>query len=146
MIQPETLPMMRTLEMNDTHFETMMLINRLSAAVENGMPETVGEVLNELMEHTLEHCKREEAMMLEKGFPPYYAHKEEHDLALGDMRSAIEGFEKTHNIDEVRTYVETNLEPWFLRHTETMDQVTSMFLENSEVHLEFWKKLKPRNS
>ncbi len=144
MITLEQLPMVDTPSMNDTHYETTLLINKLSTALQNANVASINEILTELFEHTEQHCKDEEDMMIEKKFPPYLAHKEEHDLALSDMRKVISEFTETENIDAVKKYLEVNLTPWFLQHTETMDAVTSMFLENSEVHLAHWKRLKPR--
>lgn len=146
MIKPESLPMVRTPSMNDAHYETMLLINQLSSAIEAYDIALIKEIFDRLIEHTKEHFMHEEEMMIEKQFPPYAAHKEEHDLAMADMLQIAELLVETENINALQEYLDANLIPWFLTHTETMDQVTSMFLENSEVHLEFWKKLKPRNS
>jgi len=144
LIKQDQLPMVDTISMNDTHFDAMLLINKLSTAVEDANIEAVNEVFQELIEHTVQHCKNEEEMMVEKKFPPYPAHKEEHDLALSDMRQAASEFTKTQDMQAVKKYLELNLVPWFLQHTETMDAVTSMFLENSEVHRAYWDRLKPR--
>lgn len=144
MITQEQLPMVNTPSMNDTHFETVMLVNKLSTAIESADADAVNAIFTELIEHTQEHCHNEEEMMLEKKFPPYLAHKEEHDLALDEMRKAALKFTQTQDFEEAEKYLELNLTPWFLRHTETMDAVTSMFLENSEVHLPYWERLIPR--
>jgi len=144
LITQDQLPMVDTISMNDTHFDAMLLINKLSTAVEENNTQAISEGFKELLEHTKQHCKNEEEMMLEKKFPPYQAHKDEHDLALGDMQEAASGFEQTKEVLAVKKYLELNLVPWFLQHTETMDAVTSMFLENSEVHLAYWDRLKPR--
>ncbi|QSZ40771.1 hypothetical protein GJV85_01100 [Sulfurimonas aquatica] len=144
MISPDKLPMVETASMNDTHFDTILLINKLSTAVDAKDINSISELFIELIEHTEQHCKNEEEMMIEKKFPPYPAHKEEHDLALDDMRNAALKFTETKDIDAVKKYVDLNLAPWFLQHTETMDAVTSMFLENSELHRVYWDRLVPR--
>lgn len=145
MIEPQYLPMLRTASMNDTHFEEMMLINQLSSAIQNADVEEINDIFTQLLEHTQNHYRHEEEMMLEKKFPPYPAHKEEHDNSLAEMRQEASSFNETENIEAARVYVEENLAPWFLRHTETMDQVTSLFLENSEAHMPHWERLIPRN-
>ena len=144
MITQDQLPMVDTVSMNDTHFDAMLLINKLSTAIQSTNVDAVNEVFIELLEHTKQHCKNEEEMMIEKKFPPYQAHKDEHDLALDDMQKAATSFSETQDFEAAKKYVELNLSPWFLQHTETMDAVTSMFLENSEVHLAYWDRLKPR--
>ncbi|MEA1919713.1 MAG: hemerythrin family protein [Campylobacterota bacterium] len=140
----DQLPMVDTQSMNDTHFEAMLLINKLSTAIQDADVDAVNKNFIELIEHTEHHCKNEEEMMIEKKFPPYLAHKEEHDLALEDMRNVALEFTKTLDMESLKKYIELNLTPWFLQHTETMDAVTSMFLENSEAHLVHWDRLKKR--
>jgi len=138
--------MLRTATMNDTHFEEMMLINQLSSALQNANIDEINTKFNELIEHTKEHYRHEEEMMLEKKFPPYPAHKEEHDDTLEQMQQEALKFHKTEDIEAARNYVENTLTPWFLKHTETMDQVTSLFLENAEAHMPYWERLVPRKS
>ena len=136
--------MLRTASMNDTHFDEMLLINQLSTAIEQADTEAVNETFKRLIEHTQEHYRHEEAMMLEKKFPPYPAHKEEHDNSLAEMQKEASNFKETQDLEAARAYVQERLAPWFLQHTETMDQVTSLFLENSEAHMPHWERLVPR--
>ena len=131
--------------MNDTHFEAVLLINQLASAIQNAAIDEIDETFKALIEHTQAHYKKEETMMLEKKFPPYPAHKEEHDASLEDLQKAASHFAQTKDVDAARTYVERDLIPSFLKHTETMDAVTSIFLENSEAHLPYWERLVPRN-
>ena len=142
LIRQERLEIVQTAGMNDRHLEAMLLINKLSVAIQNSDADAVKENFIELIEHTQEHCQYEEKMMVEKKFPPYQAHKDEHDLALDDMHKAATSFTKTEDFEVSKKYIESNLSPWFIRHTETMDTVTSMFLENSEAHLPIWNKMK----
>lgn len=142
MIRQDQLEIVQTAGMNDRHLEAMLFINKLSTAILNSNVDVVNETFKELIEHSLEHFKYEEEMMEEKKFPPYLAHKEEHDLALEDMNKAAEDFAKTEDFEACKKYVDKNLEAWFVRHTETMDTVTSMFLENSEAHLPVWNRMK----
>ena len=141
---PDKLPMVHTASMNDTHLDAMLLINKLTQALESSNVDDAKATFSELFEHTLDHCKKEEVMMEEKQFPPYLAHKQEHDAAVDDMQKASVNFTETEDFVTALKYVELNLTPWFLQHTETMDAVTSMFLENSEVHKEYWDRLVPR--
>jgi hemerythrin len=131
--------------MNDTHFEAMTLINALSTSVTSGEAEAIDAAFSELIDHTREHYQKEEAMMLEKKFPPYPAHKEDHDNSLKEMEREAEHFTQSRDVEALWAYVNNELIPWFLRHTETMDAVTSIFLENSEAHLPYWERLVPRN-
>lgn len=143
MIEPFSLPMLHTASMNDTHFESIVKINALSAAIENA--EGIDLALRALIEHTEAHYAEEERQMLEKKFPPYPAHKEEHDASLAQMRQAAADFFEHNDARALQAYVDRELIPFFLKHTETMDAVTSIFLENSEAHLPHWERLVPRN-
>lgn len=142
LIRQDQLEIIPTPSMNDAHLEAMLLINKLSTAIQNSDAGAVNETFIELIEHTKGHCKHEEEMMQEKKFPPFLAHKEEHDIALKDMQKAATDFQKTEDFQTSKKYIDSNLSPWFIRHTETMDHVTSMFLENSEAHLPVWNRMK----
>lgn len=137
--------MLHTPTMNDTHFEAMTLINTLASCVPTGDAEAINTAFSELIEHTRDHYRKEEEMMLEKKFPPYPAHKEDHDNSLAEMEREAAGFKASGDVEALSAYVNNELIPWFLRHTETMDAVTSIFLENSEAHLPYWERLVPRN-
>jgi len=133
--------MVATPSMNNTHLEAMLLINQLSKTLESGEVEAVNEVFTELIEHTQAHCQHEEDLMVEKKFPKYLDHKKEHDEALDTMRQVALIFKDTKDKETAKQYVDFDLSPWFVRHTETMDTVTSMFIENSEKHLPYWEEM-----
>ena len=140
-IRQDQLEMVPTPSMNDTHLEAMLLINKLSTSVQNADVKALQENFIELIEHTEEHCKHEEEMMVEKKFPKYLDHKKEHDEALEKMSQVALRFNDTKDLEAVQKYIDFNLAPWFIRHTETMDTVTSMFIENSEKHLPYWEEM-----
>lgn len=123
LIKPEYLPMVRTLSMNDAHFDSMSLMNKLFMALDHDNTEGINDTINELLTHTEEHFKDEESMMVEKRFPPYLAHKEEHDEVMTQMYEEASRFRETEDRHVLKNYLESNLAPWFLRHTETMDAV-----------------------
>lgn len=66
------------------HRHIFDIAKRLQAEILDDDPEysIVGKVLVELIEHTGGHFAREEALMLETGFPSYEAHKREHTLLM----------------------------------------------------------------
>ena len=141
MIQQAQLPMVQTSSMNDFHLQDMLSLNKIeSLAVRKDSKELEEELLTYL-DHTKEHFAHEEEMMIEKKFPPYLHHKEEHDKALKNLENMISEFQTSKNPVVVLDYLEKTLIPWFLQHVETLDSVTSMFLENSEEHLKFWENL-----
>ncbi len=117
--------------MNDTHLEDIIIINKLSAAVENKDIDSINTIFDELIEHTIAHFEGEEAMMREKKFPPYPVHKGEHDRVLHELKSIAKNFrESDGDFLLVTAYVDGALVPWLIHHIETLDTVTAMFLEN----------------
>jgi len=66
-------------ELDAQHRTMAESVNRLHTAVErHADQETVGAILDELVECTREHFATEERMMLEHGYPEYGAHMREH--------------------------------------------------------------------
>lgn len=81
------------------HQEIFEAAQRLQAEIMEEEPEhsIVGEVLVELIEHTGGHFAREEALMLEKGFPAYEAHKREHVLLMQKVNDLHRQFMDGHS-------------------------------------------------
>ena len=141
MISQERLIMGAMPSMNDTHLEDMLLINRLSKAAQNNDLPAVRSTLDELIEHTIEHFKNEEEMMLEHQFPPYPHHKEEHDKALRELQEISAKFDEDENTQDITKYIDTIFAPWFLQHVELLDGVTAMFLADPQEHLKRWQTM-----
>ena len=130
MITQEQLTMVAMPSMNDTHLEDVLIINRLSNAIDSKNVDEVASIFDELVEHTIAHFSGEEEMMREKMFPPYPVHKGEHDRALNELKMAAKHFHESKDLDFAKNYVEGILTPWLINHIETLDTVTAMFLSN----------------
>jgi hemerythrin len=128
MITQEQLPMVAMQSMNDTHLEDILIINRLSHAIDAQNSDEVNVILQELIAHTITHFSGEEEMMREKMFPPYPVHKGEHDRALNELKSVAQQFNENRDLGFVKSYVNATLIPWLINHIETLDTVTAMFL------------------
>jgi hemerythrin len=128
MITQEQLPMVAMSSMNDTHLEDIILFNRLSNVIAQRDIEATSQVLNELLEHTMEHFSGEEKMMLEKEFPPYSMHKSEHENALASMREEINFWNQKHDFNSIGHYANVTLPQWLIQHVSTLDTVTAQFL------------------
>ena len=128
MITQEQLVMVAMPSMNDTHLEDILIINRLSSAIEAQNSDAVKSILDELVVHTIAHFSGEEEMMREKMFPPYPVHKGEHDRALNELKQVSQQFNENRDLGFVKSYVDATLVPWLLNHIETLDTVTAMFL------------------
>ncbi len=120
-------------DMNDTHLEEMLLINRLETAVMEEDLEAVSKTLQELIEHTSIHFCDEEKKMEETAFPEFKSHKGEHDRHLHELDSIASYFKKNKDTHALSAYIRGNLGPWFLHHIETMDTMTAAYLQQAAV-------------
>jgi hemerythrin len=128
MMRQEELPMVAMAAMNDTHLEEMILINKISEAVEQKDEEKVTVLLDALLEHTIEHFSGEEKMMCQKRFPPYPMHKGEHDQALAELRIVVALWKEQHDFASLARYIGETLPQWIVQHIRTMDTATANFL------------------
>ncbi len=128
MITQDMLPMVAMPSMNDIHLEELIIINKISEAIEQKNIETLDALLEEMLAHTIEHFVFEEEMMREKQFPAYEIHKGEHDRVLGEFRQVITAWKKDRDLDILANYVNVILPSWMIQHIQTMDKVTAIFL------------------
>jgi len=129
LITQDQLPMVAIPSLNDTHLEEILIMNRLETAVKSNNIEAIPEILNALLEHTTMHFFDEEEMMEEALFPDLQVHKAEHDRHLRELKSLTEYFQKHQDPRAIAAYVEGNLVPWFIHHTQTMDSAMALFLK-----------------
>ncbi|WP_345975491.1 hemerythrin family protein [Sulfurimonas sp. HSL3-7] len=128
LIRQEELPMVALASMNDTHLEDIIMINELAQLIEDKKVDEISRKLDVMLAHTVEHFGAEEKMMLEKAFPAYLMHKNEHERALAQMKEAVESWKKHKNLEELRDYIEAVMPAWLVQHVSTMDTVTARFL------------------
>ena len=124
----DQLPMVAIPSMNDTHLEEIIIVNKLDTAAKNNDINAVSEILNELLEHTIEHFSTENEMMQKAKFPAYDTHKAEHDRHLHELKALVKYFKKTQDPRAIKIHIEGNLEKWLIHHIQTMDTVTAQFL------------------
>jgi hemerythrin len=128
MISDEQLPMVAMPSMNDTHLEEAILINRLSEAIAERDSQIITTLMENLVEHTVNHFASEEKMMQEKRFPPYMMHKGEHDRALNEMQMQQKMWNQEQDYEVLKFYIEVTQVDWIMKHIRTMDTVTANFL------------------
>ena len=137
LIEKENIPLVAMEFMNDTHKEDVDIINELFAQVlayeekqtkEN--KEKIDELYRKWFQHTVEHFRAEEVMMLEKNFPPYPMHKGEHENALRIMDDVFRHWQESNNINVLKLYFNDHLVQWLVNHINTMDTVTARFFES----------------
>lgn len=75
-------------ELDAQHHMMALLVNRLHRAVADRQgQEAVGEILEQLVEHTRAHFRTEEGLMLEHGYPEYATHMREHKDLLDQLET-----------------------------------------------------------
>lgn len=129
MITQDQLPMVAMPSMNDTHLEEIQIINKLETVASSLNVKAVTEVLNELLEHTMDHFEGEEDMMEEALFPAFKMHKSEHDRHLHELNALIKYFAQHQDPKAISAYIQGGLTPWLTHHIQTMDTMTALFLQ-----------------
>ena len=131
MITQDQLSMVAIPSMNDTHLEDMILINKLSKAVQNKDIVLTSTTLAEFIKHTIVHFSGEEEMMEEKKFPSYSDHKAQHDRILHELKSVEKRFNEENDFLLVSAYVDGSLSPWLIHHVQTLDTQMALFIKDS---------------
>ena len=118
--------------MNEVHKEDVNIINSIFEHIltYDGSQErsaAIDKLYEEWIEHTVNHFHNEEIKMLEMRFPPYLAHKGEHDRALQEMRNIFVYWQQQRDIKALKIYFIETLPAWLHTHIATMDTVTARF-------------------
>jgi hemerythrin len=108
-------------EIDEQHKRFIDMVNEFCDAMKEGKTKKVLEVLiDKVVDFMSEHRRTEETMMLERKYPGYAAHKDEHDRI---MARAFE-FQKKFKQDELGLGVEllSFLMDWYENHTKVSDR------------------------
>jgi hemerythrin len=122
--------------MNEDHAEEARLVNALAdalAAVRAGQG-SKADVLDRwraLERHTREHFERENEAMRRAAFHAYPVHAGEHERVLAEMAAEAGAFAEGGDAERLWIYVTHAVPAWFVRHIQTMDQVTARFVAAS---------------
>jgi hemerythrin len=137
LISYEDIPQVSQAFMNDTHKEEVELINTIFEHIlaydgNEESAETIDKLYTQWIEHTVNHFQKEERKMQEMHFPPYLAHKGEHDRALQEMRDLFSQWQQQRDIKALKTYFIKTLPAWLHTHISTMDTVTARFFATGQ--------------
>ncbi|MDZ4200908.1 MAG: hemerythrin family protein [Gallionella sp.] len=89
--------------------------------------------LEDLLRHMQQQFAAEEAQMLATQFPPFAAHKREHDRALDDFSECVAKWQSLRDRAKLLDYLENGLADWFVKHVNTRDFITARFIANPAV-------------
>jgi len=123
--------------MNEVHKEDVDIINNIFELIlkYDGSEESIvaiDKLYEEWIEHTVNHFQNEEIKMQEMRFPPYLAHKGEHDRALQEMRDLFTHWQQYRDIKTLKIYFIETLPAWLHTHISTMDTVTARFFATGQ--------------
>jgi hemerythrin len=117
--------------MNEDHREFALMLDHVEREVADSSYEAIDQSLRGLIGHTKAHFEREnEAMQALNHFPPYEAHKGEHDRVIQGLNLMFDTWKETRDREQLRAGL-ANLWAWFDIHLETMDTVTAHFIARS---------------
>jgi len=123
--------------MNEVHKEDVDIINTIFEHIlvydgSEASAKAIDELYSQWIEHTVIHFQNEEIKMREMHFPPYLAHKGEHDRALQEMRNLFSYWQQQRDIQALKIYFIETLPTWLQTHISTMDTVTARFFATGQ--------------
>lgn len=123
----------RVSALDDDHRRLLHLINNLQTAAHYPTGEAFErQALDELVDYTRTHFKREEELMAAHGYPAYEEHKRQHEAMIAKVEQFLEAYGKdpADTIEEMVQF----LKQWLLNHIAGTDQQYSDFLNSKGVH------------
>ncbi|MES9966587.1 MAG: bacteriohemerythrin [Sedimenticola sp.] len=113
---------------DDDHKKLLSLINNLQAAVHyHTGDEFEKNALDELVDYTRFHFKREEELMEKHQFPEYESHRLEHEAMIEKVGGFIDEYQQKGH--EALEGVADYLKEWLINHINGTDQKYSAFLK-----------------
>lgn len=133
---PNDIPAVSIDFMNHTHYEEVVLVNNLGQLIEEykentapSMDDTqkISTLLDQWLEHTVEHFTRENELMMEYHFPAYETHFNEHEISLNKIKMVIQTWKNANDIKQLAEFVFVIWPAWFNGHVASMDNVTAQY-------------------
>lgn len=115
------------------HKKLISLLNQFTVAYDHAMSEDFEKkALEELIDYTKYHFKREEKLMSENDYPDFEAHKAKHQEMIEQVGTFVELYnEKGHDaLKEISEY----LTVWLISHINGTDKEYTQYLNEQGVH------------
>ena len=112
---------------DEQHKKLVSMVNRMNHALLTGKAnETVGRVLDDLIDYTASHFQHEERLMTTHDFPGYNEHKRQHD----ELKQNVLDLQRRFNEGSARLNVEVMvfLRNWLKGHIMGSDAAIGAFL------------------
>lgn len=132
-VDPDSVPRVAVESMNEVHLEEVEMLNALDdlLAASDGSEASHAKIdasFDALVQHTRAHFASEEKLMVDKGFPAYPIHRQEHEAELLVIQRAVEAWQESRDAAGLRTWIEKDFVAWIANHIITMDTVTAQFV------------------
>lgn len=111
--------------LDNDHAEFIALLHQLKTTNDDQF----ALLFEQLMHHTEQHFKRENALMDQYNFPAIREHKGEHQRVLSEFKQFKKRVDKGL-ITFCRAFVKDNLPKWFDLHIKTMDSALVAHLKS----------------
>lgn len=112
---------------DNDHKKLLHLINNLQTAIDYKTDKLFErQTLDEVLDYTKYHFRREEGLMENNGYPDFVPHKEKHDKMIEVVNKYVHAYEKGESdaIESLLAY----LKSWLINHINGTDQEYSEFL------------------
>jgi hemerythrin-like metal-binding protein len=120
-------------EMDNDHKKLLNLINQLQTAVHYYTGKEFEEkALDELVDYTKTHFKKEEKLMEENDFADLEAHKLQHQQFIDKVSHFVEQYKKDSDITMVDTL--KFLKEWLIKHINGTDKEYGKVLNEKGIH------------
>lgn len=123
----------RVAALDDDHKKLIELLNQFRTAYEyHTSDEFERRALNELIDYTKYHFRREEQLMEEHGYPDLESHKEKHAEMIAEVDRFVADYEKRGHaaLADVAHY----LMGWLINHINGTDRQYGPFLNSKGVN------------
>jgi hemerythrin len=119
---------------DEDHKRIVDLINELHDAIDAGHGhKALGAVIDNLLDYACTHCRREEALFDQTGYPETAEHKKEHDAFYATAAGMKERFKSEANSRfaiEVMNY----MYGWLVNHIQGSDKLYAPHLNAAGIH------------
>lgn len=118
--------------MDGQHKKLFEIIHELYTAMRAGQDKDVaGEVLNRLINYTVEHFAAEEKMMKKNGYPGLAAHQAEHKALTEKVKAFKKDFDSGKGV--ITLELMTFLQNWLTNHIQSVDQKYGAYFNSKGV-------------
>ncbi len=122
--------------LDNDHKLLVSLINQLHDSVEDDQDrDTVGSVLNALVDYTEYHFEREEILMRVCGYPDLERHKKAHDAMKAKVKIIQNDYAKSETMDlggDVLDFIKD----WFSEHVQNQDKLYQHSMDGKDQEIE----------